>query len=143
MAWDRHGNYSRSVRVGAKVRRVFLGRGEVARLAALLDEQRRSERLARSLAWRAEEARRAVAEAHLRELDGLADLMMKATLLAAGYHRHDRGAWRRRRMSDNKMDGMGSDAGEFRPNGTAHVPDEGVTPGDRPTPVEGPGGEDR
>ena len=130
MAWDRHGNYSRSVRVGAKVRRVYLGRGEAAQLAALLDERRRSERLARSLAWRAEEARRAVAEAHLRELDGLADLMMKATLLAAGYHRHDRGAWRRRRMSDNgKRDGMGSDAGEVRRDGTAHVPDEGTTLG--------------
>ena len=38
---------------------------------------------------------------------------------------------------------MGSDAGEVRRNGTAHVPDEGATPGDRPTPVEGPGGEDR
>ena len=34
--------------------------------------------------------RAAVAEAHLRELDGLADLMMQATLMAAGYHRHDR-----------------------------------------------------
>src|ERR687893_3267022 len=128
MAWDRHGNYSRSVRVGAKVRRVFLGRGEVARLAALLDEQRRSERLARSVAWRAEEARRAVAEAHLRELEGLADLMMKATLLAAGYHRHDRGAWRRRRMSGKRTEeGKGSDAGQVRRNGTTHVPDEGAT----------------
>ncbi len=133
MAWDRHGNYSRSVRVGEKVRRIYLGRGEVAQLAALLDEQRRSERLARSVAWRAEEARRAVAEAHLGELEGLADLMTRATLMAAGYHKHDRGPWRRRRMrDDNKMDGVGSDAAEIRRDGAARVPDEGETPGDRP-----------
>ncbi len=133
MAYDSRGYYSRSVREGDRVRRVYLGKGPAAELAARLDEGRRSERLARSVAWRAEEARRAVAEAHLRDLDGLADLMMKATLLAAGFHRHDRGAWRRRRMSDNgTRDGTGSDSGEVRRDGTAHIPDEGATPEDRP-----------
>jgi hypothetical protein len=97
MAWDRHGAYSRSVRDGATVRRVYLGRGEAARLAALEDDRRRTERLARSLAWRDEEARRGTADARLRELDELAEVLARAALAAAGYHRHDRGAWRRRR----------------------------------------------
>ncbi len=47
-------------------------------------------------------------------------------------------------MSDNgTRDGMGSDAGEVRRNGTSHVPDEGTTCGDRPTPLEEPDVEDR
>lgn len=133
MAYDVRGYYSRSVRDGDRVRRVYLGNGPAARLAALLDEQRRSERLARSVAWHAGEATRAAAEARLRELDGLTELITRATLLAAGFHKHDRGAWRRRRMHDDgAVTGMGTGSGTLQGDGAAPVPDELSAHGDRP-----------
>ena len=143
MAFDGRGYYSRSVRDGDRVHRVYFGKGPAAQLAARLDEQRRSERLARSQAWRAEEAGRAAAEARLRELDELSDLMTRATLLAAGYHRHDRGAWRRRRMFDESAtNGVVTAPEEIRGEVAATVPDGGATPGDRP-PADAAGDRDR
>src|SRR3954470_25052496 len=101
MGFDRRGYYYRSVRDGDRVLRVYLGRGPAAQLAALLVEERRAERRARALAWRAEEARWEAAAARQRELDELGEMLARAALLAAGYHQHDRGPWRRRRMNDN------------------------------------------
>ena len=98
MGFDRRGYYYRSVRDGDRVLRVYLGNGPVAQLAALMVQERRSGRRALSLAWQAREAALAGPEDRLRELDELAERMTRATLLAAGYHRHDRGLWRRRRM---------------------------------------------
>ena len=36
-------------------------------------------------------------DASLAELNELADLLARVALLAAGYHQHDRGKWRKRR----------------------------------------------
>jgi hypothetical protein len=144
MAWDRHGNYSRSIRDGTKVRRVYLGRGPAAQLAALLDDQRRADRLARDEAWRAEEARWATAEARLGELCELSESLARAALLAAGYHQHDRGAWRRRRMhGDDAMNGMDLDTGNIEVDGVATIPDEAPTHGGGPPPIQGQGLGDR
>ena len=105
MALDAYGNFSRSVRTGAKVKRVFFGKGPAAQLAAALDDQRRAERRARAEAWHTAEAARAAAEGTLHALDELVGLLMRATMAAAGYHQHDRGPWRKRRMNGNEATG--------------------------------------
>jgi hypothetical protein len=40
----------------------------------------------------------------LYQLAELADLLVRAALVAAGYHRHDRGNWRKRRERTGKAD---------------------------------------
>ena len=107
MAIDKHGAYSRSERRGGRVVRLYLGKGPAAELAALLDRQRREGRAAR----RAERDRLARADRALRELGELAGLMLRATMAATGYHRHDRGAWRRRRAAI----GLATDAARGTP----------------------------
>src|SRR3954453_3031151 len=123
MALDRFGNYSRSVREGGRVRRVFFGKGPVAQMAALLDDERRCQRQARARAWRAEQPRWEAAAARQRALDDLGEMLARAALLAAGFYQHDRGAWRRRRMSgDSASNGAGLDPGVTHVNGAAMGP---------------------
>ena len=81
------------------------GPGPAAQLAALLVEERRSGRRERARAWRAEEARGGGRRPASGRRTSWA-IAMRAALLAAGYHQHDRGAWRRRRMhGDDATDG--------------------------------------
>ena len=143
MGFDRRGYYYRSVRDGDRVRRVYIGKGPAAQLSARLVEQRRSERRAVSRAWRAREAALAGPDDRLRQLSELADGMARATLLAAGYHRHDRGAWRRRRMNnDGATNGKCSDPNDFSIEGAAAVSREGPARGGR-SPADGPDPGDR
>ena len=101
MAWDRRSRggryYTRSVRTGGRVTKEYLDCGPGAELAAYEDERERAAREALRCQERAERER-------LREVDELlagfsADVktLTHGTLLAAGYHRHQRGEWRRRR----------------------------------------------
>ena len=123
MAFDRRGYDDRSVRDGDRVTRVYLGNGPAAQLAAMLAERWRSERRDQSLAWQAREAALAPAEALVRELERLAEALTCATLLAAGYHRHDRGAWRRRRMKgETATDGTCGGGGINRDDGAGKAP---------------------
>ena len=103
MAWEARGGcrfYYRVVRDDGRVRRLYLGNGPVAELAARDAELRRAERQARARS----QARLEAAEAASRELAELADLLVRAALVAAGYHRHDRGNWRKRRERPGKAD---------------------------------------
>ena len=103
MAWEARGGgryYYRVVRDGGRVRRLYLGNGPVAELAARDVELRRAERQARARS----QARLESAEAASRELAELTDLLAQVALVAAGYHRHDRGKWRRRRERPGKAD---------------------------------------
>jgi hypothetical protein len=118
MAWEQRGSrriYYRSERDGRRVRRVYLGSGPVAELAATLDELRRAERRAEAQARRAEEARRSAAAALLERLVHAAGLMAEAALERAGYHRHDRGKWRRRRMAADDVNGVSGTVAEGDP----------------------------
>jgi hypothetical protein len=93
MSWEvRDGGrrYTRSRRVAGRVVRQYLGTGPRAAEAAAADDARRRQRQADR------DAGRALDEA-AAELDALADLFARAALLAAGYHQHDRGPWRKRR----------------------------------------------
>jgi hypothetical protein len=103
MAWEARGScryYYKVSREGGRVRRLYMGRGPVAVVAARDAELRRAERQARARS----QARLEAAEAASRELADLADLLAKAALVVAGYHRHDRGAWRRYRERPGRAD---------------------------------------
>jgi hypothetical protein len=97
MAWDSRGYYYRGKKVSGEVRREYVGRGPAAQACAELD---RLEREGRQADREAQDAERAALEAldePMNELNDLADLVARAALLAAGYHQHHRGEWRKRR----------------------------------------------
>jgi hypothetical protein len=99
MAWETKGRsryYTRSKRVGRRVVREYLGMGPEAHLAAALDERRRQDREAARAARRCQRERWEAAARPLNELADLVELFVRATLFAAGFHRHQR-SWRRRR----------------------------------------------
>jgi hypothetical protein len=107
MAWERRGNrsyYYRSVRRGGQVVKEYLGIGTVAELGAQLDALTRERRAIEQQDRAAERSRCDMLEEQTLELIQLTDALVAATLTAAGYHRHDRGAWRRRRERPGQAD---------------------------------------
>ena len=100
MGWESRGRggryYYRSVRAGEEVRKEYVGAGEIAEAVARSDEAiRRARQLER--ARRAAEVERLEGlAAPARELDETAESLIRAHLLAAGWHRH-KGEWRMRR----------------------------------------------
>jgi len=100
MAWERRGDhayYYRSVRSGTRVTKEYIGRGRVAALIARLDGVEREQRSQRRDDLEIDRQRWAALEGPLLELDDVTDLLVTAAMSAAGYHRHDRGEWRRHR----------------------------------------------
>jgi hypothetical protein len=113
MSWEsREGReyYTRSRRVGGRIRRQYVGRGELAELAAAADACRRAQRQIQAQEQRAEKARWQAAAQLLLELDAGVDLLAQAALLAAGFRQHDRGEWRRTRYDRD-------DKGQHAPEG--------------------------
>jgi hypothetical protein len=104
MPWELRGQkryYYRSERVAGRPVRRYFGSGPAAELQAAADDLRRLRRETQARERGLEEARLREAEAPLTLLCGLTDLLAHAALAAAGYHRHDRGPWRRRRDTDH------------------------------------------
>lgn len=101
MGWERRARggqfYTRSRRVGGRVVREYVGAGVLAEVAAALDALERERAAEHRREGKAGAERLDAAEALLIELCEAADALAAAALLAAGYHRHDRGDWRRRR----------------------------------------------
>lgn len=101
MGWEtRRGQgryYTRSRKVNGRIIREYVGTGLVAELAAQQDAEAQAEKLAERERLQREAARWASAGAPLKDLSQLLDGLTAATLIAAGYHRHHRGAWRKRR----------------------------------------------
>ena len=101
MAWERRGSnlyYYQSQRVDGRVRKKYVGAGEVAQAIAHADEAIRRSRAARSEQARVElEEARTLASAG-EELCEVADILAVAELVAAGYHRQ-KGEWRMRRRA--------------------------------------------
>src|SRR5262245_30187039 len=101
MGWER-GYYYRVRKVQGRVVRQYLGTGPVAALAAKMDASERREREAKRAALRAARAELDALDGPVNELDELADLVARTALLAAGFHQHKRGEWRKRRArTDN------------------------------------------
>jgi hypothetical protein len=102
MAWqvvDGRRYYYRAMRVGGRPVRRYVGAGgrPGAELAAAADDLRRLGREVAARERHAEQSRLQEAEAPLLALCELTDVLARAALVAAGYHRHDRGEWRRSR----------------------------------------------
>ncbi len=99
MAWERRGDglyYYRSEREDGRVRKRYVGRGEVAQLVARADQTGRAVRERRRRDERAQlERAREISEAGA-ELDAAAEVLARAEMVAAGYH-NPKGEWRRRR----------------------------------------------
>lgn len=101
MAWEtRNGGgryYTRSRRVDGRVVREYIGVGPLAELMAAEDAERRAERMRQRQAWNAERSELEAIESSVDRLsDALSDLT-SLVLVNAGYYRHHRGGWRKRR----------------------------------------------
>jgi hypothetical protein len=99
MAWvqyGRHRYYCRSVRRGRRVLKEYY-KGVDAELAAALDQEKQRRRRAEREGLRLAKEAWAAADEPLRRLIDLTDLLAHIALLAAGYHRHHKGEWRKRR----------------------------------------------
>jgi hypothetical protein len=100
MGWQvrgEHRYYSRSRRSDGKVVREYVGRGPAAELEAAADVESRVARQAERASVDAAAAELAVIDAMVNAACRSAETLARGTLLVAGYHRHSRGAWRRRR----------------------------------------------
>ena len=101
MGWEtRRGQgryYTRSRKVNGRIIREYVGTGLVAELAAQQDAETRAQRLAERQRLQQEATRWTSAVAPLTQLSQLLDGLTAAVLIAAGYHQHHRGAWRKRR----------------------------------------------
>jgi len=102
MSWRQRGEhryYYRNRSIKGKKTHVYVGCGAVAELAFAADNLRRLSREIEVHGRQQELARIEEAHAPLLQLCVSTDTLSCATLLAAGYHRNDRSAWRRRRES--------------------------------------------
>ena len=89
-------------RVGKRFRCDYIGGGDVGDVAAsLIFLAREDRREARARRRAAHDRERALLR-DLQRFIQLTDLLTRASLLAAGFHRHDRGSWRRRRHATRK-----------------------------------------
>jgi hypothetical protein len=77
--------------------REYIGCGPGAEACADLDALDRKKRADEQDAFRAERERLDAVDAATADLCRIADLAVAGAMAAAGYHRHHRGEWRRRR----------------------------------------------
>jgi hypothetical protein len=100
MAWERRERggryYTKSYRVKGKVVREYIGGGTLGELAARTDAEERERREMEAARGRAEVQRLEELVTPVVELCELAEVLVRAHLIAAGCHRH-KGEWRRRR----------------------------------------------
>jgi hypothetical protein len=89
--------YTRSRKEGGRVVREYVGGGALGEIAALEDEYERRRREEEAAFWKEERKRLEDLAAPVDELCEAAEVLARAVLLAAGYRRHNRGEWRKRR----------------------------------------------
>jgi hypothetical protein len=102
MPWRQRGQnraFYQSLRINGRVVHRYLGSGpEAARVAAVIEERRQQRAAARAVLL-AEQQTHGQVENPLEAFCSLTDLLVRATLLLAGYHQHCRGAWRKTRRT--------------------------------------------
>ena len=89
--------YTRSRKEGGRVVREYVGGGTLGEIAALEDEYERRRREEEAAFWKEERERLEGLMAPIDELCEAAEVLARAALVAAGYRRHNRGEWRKRR----------------------------------------------
>jgi hypothetical protein len=100
MAWEERGShryYYRSRRVDGRVVKEYVGNGELADSIAALEALGRQKDAALRGKAEAERREQAAREAEIEAYCRRVDEALAETLTALGYHRHDRGQWRRKR----------------------------------------------
>jgi hypothetical protein len=97
MGWDKGRYYTQSKKVNGRVVREYIGAGDLAELVAQQDILEREKRLLAALDRRDQKAELAALGGELKALSEQTDLVAGAALLAAGFHQHKRGEWRKRR----------------------------------------------
>lgn len=101
MAWEsrKRGGmyYTRSRKENGQVTREYIGGGMLGQLAAQMDAEERERREEERAIWKQEQEDLDALEAPVDELSEASDLLVRAVLLACGYHQHNRGEWRLRR----------------------------------------------
>jgi hypothetical protein len=105
LSWARRGGHVYFVRWrwedGRSVSQ-YVGYGPLADIAANNDRLHRLERDAARRAWETEAARAAEGTRTTKAFSEMADLIVRATLIVAGFHRYA-GQWRRRRERLNPI----------------------------------------
>jgi hypothetical protein len=89
--------YTRTHKVSGRVTREYVGGGILGQLAARMDTEERQRREEQARIWKEEQERMEALTAPVEELCEGVEILARATLLASGYHRHNRGEWRKRR----------------------------------------------
>jgi hypothetical protein len=100
VAWERRGDgvyYYKTERQGGRVRKRYIGNGELAHIIAHADQTRRRVWAERKAKERAElDEARSLASAGGKLYEAV-EVLAVAEVVAAGYHRHKGGEWRMRR----------------------------------------------
>ncbi len=102
MYTDSRGYSYRSKRNGTRIEKEYIGRGQWIGAAQFLDTLDRNERESERDARRVEQAALDELDAPLLAFDAAVNELVESTLSAAGYHRHQRGQWRKRRAEPTK-----------------------------------------
>ena len=100
MAWEQRGNHSyyyRKERSGARVRSVYVGRGDFANLCAALDEMEQVQKETKLRRERREREAFKSLDASFDSLIPLTSTLTQAVLIASGFHQQKR-QWRKRRV---------------------------------------------
>ncbi len=100
MGWETHGErryFYTSRRVGDRVVKTYIGHSDLAKEFAALQAEERAEKSKRAAELRAERDKIDALAELLDPLDELADVLVNAALVAAGFHRPHRGHWRKKR----------------------------------------------
>jgi len=124
MAWERRGDrryYYRKRRIGGQVVSEYVGHGELAELQAEMDREAADLRATERCAERAERQAQRAIDAQIDEAGRQLRWLLRAYLLANGYHTH-KGQWRKRRERPG-----GDDGGDRR----AHLRDTAASQSDQ------------
>lgn len=105
MGWDKRGYYYQARKVNGRVIREYIGAGVVGETIAAIDEMERDEREWQRFLEKKEREEYDEIEKQVEEVNSLADLLARAALQAAGFHQHNRGEWRKRRVRNEGTNG--------------------------------------
>lgn len=97
MGWETYGGkqyYYRKRREGNRVISEYVGRGELAEAIAALDALDKRRQALEREAWKETKRHQRELDAMIDEIGGYVRAMVKAELIAAGYHTHKR-QWRK------------------------------------------------
>lgn len=101
MGWEKRERggpyYTRSRKIGGRVVREYVGGGMLGHIAALHDAQERRLREEEAAWWKEERERLEALVAPVEKLCEATEILYRAALLSAGFRRHQRGEWRRKR----------------------------------------------